>query len=101
MLESDYLMDSLHCFNTDVPNWCGWKTHDDDGNKINQSKRMTYENVVILDKKAEMPTKKQVEDKIVELKNAEKNKATKKASAKTKLRDLGLDDDEISALVGE
>jgi len=30
-----------------------------------------------------------------------KEKEEKKASAKTKLRDLGLDDDEISALVGE
>ena len=30
-----------------------------------------------------------------------KEKREKKASAKTKLKDLGLDDDEISALVGE
>ena len=30
-----------------------------------------------------------------------KEKIEKKASAKTKLKDLGLDDDEISALVGE
>ena len=34
MEEYEYLMDALHCFNTDVPNWYGWKTHDDDGNKI-------------------------------------------------------------------
>ena len=32
--------------------------------------------------------------------NAETTKATKKASGKQKLKDLGLDDDEIKALMG-
>tara|TARA_R100000388_G_C7153810_1_gene115831 strand:- start:45 stop:305 length:261 start_codon:yes stop_codon:yes gene_type:complete len=31
----------------------------------------------------------------------EKNKVTKKASAITKLKNLGLDDDEINALIGQ
>ena len=35
-----------------------------------------------------------------ELKDAEANKETKKASSKQKLKDLGLDDDEIQALIG-
>ena len=35
-----------------------------------------------------------------ELKDAEANKETKKASGKQKLKDLGLDDDEIQALMG-
>jgi hypothetical protein len=35
-----------------------------------------------------------------ELKDAEANKETKKASGKQKLKDLGLDDDEIKALIG-
>jgi len=35
-----------------------------------------------------------------ELKDAEANKETKKASGKQKLKDLGLDDDEIQALIG-
>jgi len=38
--------------------------------------------------------------KIQELKDAEENKETKKASGKQKLKDLGLDDDEIQALIG-
>tara|TARA_R100001086_G_scaffold211936_1_gene127908 strand:+ start:632 stop:847 length:216 start_codon:yes stop_codon:yes gene_type:complete len=37
---------------------------------------------------------------IAERKKAEETKATKKASAITKLKALGLDDDEISALIG-
>tara|TARA_B100000073_G_C23499279_1_gene479062 strand:- start:295 stop:510 length:216 start_codon:yes stop_codon:yes gene_type:complete len=41
------------------------------------------------------------EKAITERKKAEETKATKKASAITKLKDLGLTDDEISALVGE
>ena len=32
--------------------------------------------------------------------NAETDKETKKASGKQKLKDLGLDDDEIKALIG-
>ncbi|WP_435149986.1 hypothetical protein ACIJYB_04000 [Candidatus Pelagibacter bacterium nBUS_44] len=35
-----------------------------------------------------------------ELKDAETNAETKKASGKQKLKDLGLDDDEIQALIG-
>tara|TARA_R100000231_G_scaffold121890_1_gene92050 strand:+ start:344 stop:562 length:219 start_codon:yes stop_codon:yes gene_type:complete len=34
------------------------------------------------------------------LKDAEEEKETKKASGKQKLKDLGLDDDEIKALMG-
>ena len=46
------------------------------------------------DIKAMIPTVEQ------ELKDAEANKETKKASGKQKLKDLGLDDDEIQALIG-
>ena len=35
-----------------------------------------------------------------ELKTMEENKKIKKASGKQKLKDLGLDDDEIKALIG-
>ena len=52
--------------------------------------------------------KKQKEKAVVEEvkdtaqeKKVEETKATKKASAITKLKALGLDDDEISALIGE
>ena len=38
--------------------------------------------------------------KIQELKDAEANAETKKASAKQKLLDLGLDEEEVKALIG-
>ena len=98
MEEYDYLMDALHCFNTDVPNWFGWKTHDDDGNKIEASKRMTYDNVKIIDDKATMPSKSDVETKIQELKDAETTKSDNKTSAIKKLKVLGLSDGELTAL---
>ena len=41
------------------------------------------------------------EKAITERKKVEETKATKKASAITKLKALGLDDDEISAFIGE
>jgi cobyric acid synthase len=45
-------------------------------------------------------TKEQIKVAISELKNEEANAITKKASGKQKLKDLGLDDAEIKALIG-
>ena len=47
-----------------------------------------------------MPSEADVNAKIQELKDAETSKATDKASGKTKLKNLGLTDDEIKALTG-
>jgi len=49
---------------------------------------------------ADNPTEEQLNAKVQELKNAEANRQAKKASGKQKLKDLGLDDDEIQALIG-
>jgi len=49
---------------------------------------------------ADNPTEEQLNAKVQELKNAEANRQAKKASGKQKLKDLGLDDDEIQALMG-
>ena len=46
------------------------------------------------------PTKEQLNAKVQELKNVETAAANKKISGKQKLKDLGLDDDEIKALMG-
>ena len=94
----DYLQEALHKFNGG--NWYGWKTHDDNGNKIPNSERMQYQHIKIIKDGATMPTEAEVNAKIQELKDAEANKETKKASGKQKLKDLGLDDDEIQALIG-
>ena len=65
---------------------------DNDVNKI------TWENgttpIPIADIQAQIPVVEQ------ELKDAETTAANKKASGKQKLKDLGLDDDEIKALMG-
>jgi len=99
-MNRDYFQDALHSFNTDTPNWYGWKKFDDDGNKIPNDQRMTYANIKIIKDGATMPTEAEVNAKIQELKDAEANAETKKASGKQKLKDLGLDDDEIQALIG-
>ena len=62
--------------------------------------RMSYENIIVHDSSITKPTEAEVNAKIQELKDAEANKETKKASGKQKLKDLGLDDDEIQALIG-
>ena len=94
----DYLQTALSTFNGG--NWWGWKTHDDNGNKIPNDQRMQYKYIKIIKDGATMPTEAEVNAKIQELKDAEADKETKKASGKQKLKDLGLDDAEINALMG-
>ena len=94
----DYLQRALATFNGG--NWYGWKTHDDNGNKIPSSERMQYQHIKIIKDGATMPSESDVNAKIQELKDAEQTAIDKKASGKQKLKDLGLDDDEIQALIG-
>ena len=99
-MDKDYFQEALHQFNLDTPNWYGWKTHDDDGNKIPNSERMQYKYIEIIKDGATMPSEADVNAKIQELKDADTATENKKASGKQKLKDLGLDDDEIKALMG-
>ena len=96
----DYLQLALAHFNTDKPQWYGWKTHDDNGTKIPNDQRMCYECLIINDNTADMPTEAEVNAKIQELKDAETAVETKKASGKQKLLDLGLSEEEVKALIG-
>ena len=100
MKDIDWLQNALGKFNTDKPQWYGWRKQDDNGNDIPNNQRMTFENIILNDRTATMPTKEQVDAKIVELKQAETNKETKRASAKKKLQDLGLTVDEIKEAFG-
>ncbi len=100
-MDKYYLQNALQTFNnTNGVNWYGWKTHDDNGNKIPNSERMQYQYIKIIKDGATMPTEAEVNAKIQELKDAEQTAIDKKASGKQKLKDLGLDDDEIQALIG-
>jgi hypothetical protein len=51
-------------------------------------------------KAGENPTEEQINAKAQELKNADEARDNARASGKQKLKDLGLDDDEIQALIG-
>ena len=90
----DYLQKALAHFNSDKPQWYGFKKN------FTGSKRMIYENLILNDDTATMPTEEEVNAKIQELKDLDTTRKNKKASGKQKLKDLGLDDDEIKALLG-
>jgi hypothetical protein len=97
-MDRDYFQHALLTFNGG--NWYGWKTHDDNGNKIPNDQRMQYKYIKIIKDGAIMPSEAEVNAKIQELKDAETQKETDKASGKQKLKDLGLTDAEIKALIG-
>ena len=97
-MDRDYLQDALMNFNGG--NWYSWKKEDDNGNKIPNDQRMCYECIEIIKDGATMPTKAEVDAKIQELKQAEQDAITKKASGKQKLLDLGLSEDEVKAMIG-
>ena len=97
-MEKYYLQLALHTFNGG--NWYGWKTHNDNGDKIPNDQRMTYANIAVIKDGATIPSETDVNAKIQELKDAEATVETKKASGKQKLLDLGLTEEEVKALIG-
>ena len=84
----DYLM-QLHS-----GQWFGWS----------DSKNKVYANLIIHDDSKSKPSESDCTTGLATLQSdfdtAETNNATKKASGKQKLKDLGLDDDEIKSLMG-
>ena len=84
----DYLV-SLH-----TGQWFGWS----------DSKNKVYANLIIHDDSKTKPTEQECIDGLAQLQSdydtAQTDAITKKASGKQKLKDLGLDDDEIQALIG-
>ena len=79
---------ALLYFNENIPNWLGWKKIDENGDKIPDKDRYQYKYILILDKKATLPTETQINAKIQELKNADTLRANKKISGKQKLKNL-------------
>tara|TARA_R100000353_G_C6411025_1_gene170417 strand:- start:37 stop:348 length:312 start_codon:yes stop_codon:yes gene_type:complete len=81
-----------------------WKTHEDDGTKIPNENRMQYKYIVLTNESLSMPSEADVNAKMAELKKEHEDKIADhiatKTSGKQKLKDLGLDDDEINALLG-
>ena len=77
-----------------IGQWFGWKKD------WTGEHRMSYENIIVHDSSITKPTEAEVNAKIQELKDAEADKETKKASGKQKLLDLGLTEEEVKALIG-
>jgi len=77
-----------------IGQWFGWKKD------WTGEHRMSYENIIVHDSSITKPTEAEVNAKIQEIKDAEQAAIDKKASGKQKLKDLGLDDAEIKALIG-
>jgi len=98
-MDKDYLQDALSYFNITKHQWYGFRKFDDIGNRIPDNQRMKYEHLILNDDTATMPSEADVNTKIQELKDAEITRENKKVSGKQKLKDLGLDDDEIKALM--
>tara|TARA_R110000751_G_scaffold66381_3_gene135605 strand:- start:473 stop:760 length:288 start_codon:yes stop_codon:yes gene_type:complete len=94
----NYFQEALQTFNGG--NWYGWKKEDDNGNKIPNSERMQYQHIKIIKDGATIPSESDVNTKIQEIKDAETKKINDKATAKSKLKALGLTDDEVEALQG-
>ena len=98
-MNRDYLQEALQTFNDG--DWYGWKTHDDNGNKIPNDQRMQYKYIKIIKDGATMPSEADVNAKIQELKDAETARANAKTSGKAKLKaGEALTDAEIEALFG-
>ena len=98
-MERDYLQEALMTFNGG--NWYGWKTHDDDWNKIPNKDRMQYQHIKIIKEGATMPSESDVNAKIQEIKDADTARANAKTSGKAKLKaGEALTDAEIEALFG-
>ena len=92
MTEQQWLNHALAQMHTGQ--WFGWKKD------WTGEHRMSYENIIVHDSSITKPTEAEVNAKIQELKDAEQAAIDKKASGKQKLKDLGLDDAEIKALIG-
>jgi hypothetical protein len=84
----DYLV-QLH-----TGQWFGWS----------DAKNKVYANLIILDDSKTKPSESDCTNGLATLQSnfdtAKTNAQTKKTSGKQKLKDLGLDDDEIKALTG-
>ena len=92
MTDKQYL--NLALASMHIGQWFGFKKD------FTGEHRMSYENIIVHDSSITKPTEAELNAKIQELKDAEQTAIDKKASGKQKLKDLGLDDAEIKALIG-
>ena len=95
-MEKDYLQLALGTFNQGKSQWYGWKKD------WTGEKRMSYENIILNDNTATMPTEAEVNAKIQELKDAETAHRNARTTGKAKLKSgEALTDAEVKALFGD
>jgi len=92
MNDRDWLNRALASMHTGQ--WFGWKKD------WTGEHRMSYENIIVHDSSITKPTEAEVNAKIQELKDEDAQKETDASTGKQKLKDLGLTDAEIKALIG-
>jgi hypothetical protein len=94
-MRKDYLQLALAKFNVGKHQWYGWKKD------YTGDKRMAYENVILNDNTATLPSEADVNAKIQEIKDAEIAEENNKTSGKAKLKTgEALTDAEVEALFG-
>jgi len=97
----DWLQEALQSFNGG--NWYGWRTHDDNGNKIPNDQRMCWEHTIVIKEGAIKPTKQELEDRIEQLKTEYEQRIieqkARKESAIAKLKALGLTEEEVKSIL--
>jgi len=95
-MDRDYLQEALAQFNKNKHQWYGWKK------EYTGDVRMAYENIILNDDTATMPSKANVDAKIQEIKDADTLRENAKTTGKAKLKSSdALTDAEISALFGD
>ena len=94
-MRKDYLQLALAKFNVGKHQWYGWKKD------YTGDKRMAYENIILNDDTAILPSEAEVDAKIQEIKDEETAIANNKISGKAKLKTgEALTDAEVEALFG-
>tara|TARA_R100000664_G_C2712671_1_gene108879 strand:- start:46 stop:336 length:291 start_codon:yes stop_codon:yes gene_type:complete len=92
----DYFQQALLKFNTDIFQWYGFKK------EWTGEKRESYENIILNDDSAILPSEAEVNAKIQELKDAETAYTNARTTGKAKLKSgEALTDAEIKALFGD
>ena len=95
-MSKDYLQLALAKFNVGKHQWYGWKKD------YTGDKRMAYENIILNDDTATIPSESDLNAKIQELKDADTAAINARASGKAKLKaGEALSDAEIKALFGD
>ena len=91
-MNRDYFQSALLRFNKDISQWFGFRK------EWTGEKRELYENIILNDDSAILPSEAEVNAMIQTIKDEETEKANNKTSATNKLKALGLTDAEIEAL---